>query len=150
MTPVPAPTLTPAGDPGQFTGPRAELSLALAILALVGLYVLAYWRASGLAVRFRGGFLSEACPVCQTGHLHVENRPERFLGLPDARHTVRCDQCRSVLREVRPRIWRYTVDPLANPPLYAQINNRELSEAALLAILKPTQPQFVDEDTNRL
>jgi len=147
---TPAPTLTSVGDPEQPTGPRAELGLALTILALVVLYVLAYWRSNALSMRFRSGFLSEVCPVCQTGHLHVENRPERFLGLPDTRHTVRCSQCRSVLREVRPRVWRYAVDPTANPALYTQLNNRELSEVALLSVLKPTQPQFIEDDAPQL
>jgi hypothetical protein len=73
---------------------------------------------------------------------------------------VRCDECRSVLRETTPRRWRYAVDPIENPDLYRRYNGQELDEQALIDLANQpvqgnhnptprppaTPPDFVDDD----
>jgi hypothetical protein len=91
--------------------------------------------------------------------LQVETRHERFMGIPRPRHIVRCDSCRSVLREVRRGHWRYAVDPAENAPMFRQYNGREIDEGTLLRLAsqpKPsvspqprpptTPPSFIDDD----
>ncbi len=98
--------------------------------------------------RYVGGFPVHHCPVCETGTLDVEERPYRVVGIARVRRTVRCDNCRSVLREVGKRRWRYAVDPAANEELYRSLNNRVLREDQLISIA-PDQdfemPQYTDD-----
>jgi len=112
--------------------------LLIAILAYVGLY----WRGLAAADRYQNGFVIDTCPVCQRGHLLVETHMDRMLGIPRPRSTVRCGSCRSVLRQVGDKQWRYAVDPTENPALYARYNGKVLDEAELRTIR--TLPRVVD------
>jgi hypothetical protein len=136
--------------------PEAVVGAGLLALALV--YFGLYWRGLAAADRYENGFVIERCPVCKRGHLSVETRQARVLGIPNARTTVRCDTCRSVLREVGNRRWRYAVDPTMNPPIYNRYNGQEVGEGLLQELEKqamPAPPQvhppskppsFVDEE----
>jgi hypothetical protein len=80
------------------------------------------------------------------------------LGIPRPQAIVRCDNCRSVLREVGRRRWRYAVDRAANLTLYNQLNGRIVNEETLRALEEsaPRQappvrpltrpPAFVDDE----
>lgn len=128
-------TATPAGtgvlpsDGG--TGLTVEAVVGSAALLGILVYGWFYWRGASEVDRFAQGFLIERCPVCGRGHLSVDHRSERLLGVPRSRHIVRCDECRSVLRETASRRWRYAVDPLENTELYRVYNGRELDEDQL-------------------
>jgi hypothetical protein len=90
----------------------------------------------------------------------IEHRQERWFGIPRIRHIVRCSECRSVLREIGPRLWRYAVDPLENPVIYERYNGQEIDEAVLAQLAQnppsttrarqprpPSEPpSFVDSD----
>ncbi len=132
----------------------------LAILSYIGLYL----RAMAAAERYTKGFVLEQCPVCYRGQLVVEGRQERVMGIPRARHIVRCTACRSVLRETGYRRWRYAVDPLENTVVYQRYNGQEIDEEVLvllgqqpplaerdLAALRPpvTPPSFVEDEENQ-
>ena len=133
------PETVAGGDDGGGVQPEAVVGLAgiLAVLAYVGLYL------RGLAAvdRYKNGFVVETCPVCRRGHLHVDNRQERWFGIPRPRRVVRCDNCRSVLRETGLRRWRYAVDPTENPVLYGRYNGQEVDEETLIDLEKrPPEP----------
>jgi hypothetical protein len=117
----------------------ADLPTELVIggLVLVGVlaYVLLYWRGASRADRYAAGFVIERCPVCERGTLTAEARQTRTFGVPRVSFTVRCSECRSVLREVGESQWRYAVDPLDNPEMYARLNNRVLSEEQLRGLV---------------
>lgn len=126
---------------------------ALVLLGLLGLVAVAYaavyaFQAANVA-RFREGFWLSECPVCEHGQLYVEDRRYRMFGIPRVRRTVRCDECRSVLRQVGTRRWRYAVDGVVNPALYDVYNGRVLSEQDLIAIApddRGTPPLFVEDE----
>jgi hypothetical protein len=103
----------------------------IALLAVL-IYALFYWRGLVGMERYTGGFIVKRCPVCGRGELVVETRPEWFLGIQRARHLVRCTECRSVLRQTQPGLWRYAVDPLENPKLYRRFNGQEIDEQTLI------------------
>jgi hypothetical protein len=108
------------------------LALLIALLAaLIGIYAFFYWRGSVAAHRHEDGFVLDRCPVCGRGQLSMDTRVGRVLGIPRPSHTVRCNTCRSLLREVRPGRWRYAVDPLENPEIAERYNGKVLSEAEL-------------------
>jgi uncharacterized protein YraI len=155
---VQTPTSEPAApDSGRF--PIEALvggATLLFILAYIGLYV------RGLlgAERYAKGFALDRCPVCYRGELTIEARDERILGIPRVRRTVHCSNCRSVLREIGDRRWRYAVDPIENPALYERYNGREIDDDTLRMLanqpvtpdLPPTPrppsipPAFVDDE----
>jgi hypothetical protein len=123
-------------------------------LLAVLIYIMLYLRGLAAAERYAKGFVIDQCPVCRRGELLVDSTPKRTFGIPGARHTVRCSNCRSVLRETGYRRWRYAVDRLENVPLYDRLNNREIDEEMLKMLLEnPTSgnppgapPKFVDTD----
>ncbi len=154
-SPTPIPPPTPAESQGAGL-PAEAIAAGLILLAILG-YVLAYWRGMASAKRYADGFVVPVCPICQTGRLTVEGRTERNLGLPTTRHVVKCEACRSILRETSPRRWRYAVDRAANPTLYDRLNDRQISEDELrrlgttgtpkpAANLARTPPDFVDDE----
>lgn len=99
--------------------------------------------------RYASGFPIRYCPVCEEGHLEIEEKTARWLWIPFVRRTVRCDNCRSVLREVGKRRWRYAVDRSVNEDFYRNLNNRILTEAQLLAIAPDyaaDAPLYIDEN----
>lgn len=119
--------------------------LALSVLGYLGVYVI---QAANIA-RYREGFILSVCPVCETGDLYVEDRRYRMLGIPRVRRTVRCDTCRSVLRQVGSDEWRYAVDGVVNADLYAAYNGCVLTEDELLDIspeFRDAPLEFIDED----
>jgi len=129
--------------------------ILLAVLAYVGLYL----RGAAAAERYKNGFVIDRCPVCQRGHLVVEGRSERFLGIPRPRRMVRCTECRSLLRETSNRYWRYAVDRIENPVMYERFNGREIDDSTLKTLEKEpirpatphpksptTPPKFVEDD----
>lgn len=124
----PAEPPTPAA-PVSGNGP----AILIGIVALAGIiiYGVLYWRGAVAADRYKNGFIIHSCPVCGRGELEVETRVGRIAGIPRPMHTVRCDSCRSLLREVRPGRWRYAVDPMENVDLAARYNGKIISAAAL-------------------
>ncbi len=104
-----------------------------AFILAAGIYI--WQRSAGRRelARYAGGFLLDACPTCQRGELHLDEQVKRPLGVLRVQRTVRCDTCRSVLRQVRPGVWRYTIDPLANPDLAERFSPRVFADAGLPA-----------------
>jgi hypothetical protein len=121
----------------------------IGLLAILSLYVISYALNASAIDRYATGFPLRACPVCGEGHLDIEERPYRVLGIPRVRRTVRCDKCRSILREVGRRRWRYSVDPNANPQMFQEHNNTVMTEAALMTFAQDaadSQVQYLDEE----
>jgi hypothetical protein len=120
----------------------------IALTGLVGGYIVMFATSMAAAERYAGGFIIQSCPVCQVGYLEMEERSNRVLGILRVRRTVRCDNCRSVLREVGKHRWRYAVDRSVSPELYASLNNRILREEQLLE-LSPDEnyqsPHYLDD-----
>jgi hypothetical protein len=132
-------------DPGG-VGPFSLLGI-LAFIGVAG-YIITYALNGAAMDRYATGFIMTRCPVCGEGHLNIEERPYRSLGIPRVRRTVRCDSCRSVLREVGRRRWRYAVDPNANTEMYQQLNGRQMSEAELLKLAPPEvdeTPHYIED-----
>ena len=132
---VPGPEVTPPGPSGPADGGDggAGWAILIASVLIVGaaLYGAFYWRGMTAVHRHDEGFAIDRCPVCGRGQLSVDTRVNRILGVPRPSHTVRCNTCRSLLREVRPGRWRYAVDPLENPAMAERYNGKVLSEAEL-------------------
>jgi hypothetical protein len=76
----------------------------------------------------------ETCPVCG-GKLYAEEERARRFGR--ARRAIRCDSCRSILRQRDNNRWHYAVDPAANAEFHAQHNDQTFTEDALEALLEP-------------
>jgi hypothetical protein len=135
-----------------------ELFVGGGVLLAVLIYSGFYLRGAVAADRYGVGFVIETCPVCQRGQLHAERHQSRLLGIPHVRHSVRCDECRSVLREVSAGQWRYAVDPLENAALYERFNGRIINDDTLRVLAEhpdrqritpasdPVSPEFVDDD----
>jgi uncharacterized protein YraI len=156
------PTLaSPVTETPQQTGglPPETLIGGVALLLLLT-YAGFYWRGLTGMERYASGFVVEKCPVCQQGDLVVEAHHERLFGIPRTRHTVRCTNCRSVLREVENRHWRYAIDPVDNQELYRRYNGQIVDEETLInlarnplsgsASVEPhspsSPPTFTDDD----
>lgn len=164
VTPLPAPTdipseptpVAPAPDLdvlGGFSIAPEAIAAGVIVLGIIG-YLVAYLRGAAGAKRYANGFVIDTCPICREGSLVVESRTERSLGIPNTRHLVKCDNCRSLLREIGGGRWRYAVDRAANPVLFDRLNNRELREDTLQRLLDnpldapapQVKPGFVDDD----
>ncbi len=75
----------------------------------------------------------ETCPVCG-GALYADE--ERFGRRSlQTRRVVRCDSCRSVLRQRGNTRWYYAVDPEANPEFHRRHNGRTFMLDELFALL---------------
>ncbi len=132
-----------------------ETLIGAAVVLLILGYVGLYFRSSRAADRYIKGFVITTCPVCQRGQLSVEARQERIFGIPRTRRIARCNECRSLLREIGAYRWRYAVDPLENPTMYKRFNGREIDDEVLTTLnqrpippdgsLPKTPPAFVDE-----
>ena len=158
---VPPPlTLTPqiAGDADRGPGLTPEAILGGVGLLLVGGYTGLYlWGLAG-SRRYAGKFVFSKCPVCRVGNPVIETRQERWFGIPVTHWIVRCDNCRSVLRQTGRDRWRYAVDPLEDANLYARYNGKELDIATLRQLAESPRPAaearirgqkppaFVDDD----
>jgi hypothetical protein len=125
-------------------GVSLEAIISIAVMLFTSLWVLAYawsWSRQRAVVR---RFNQRVCPACQQGRLVIEMREDRIVGVPRYRHTIRCDTCRSVLRETSSG-WRYAVDRLANEALFTRFNSRLLSTPALLRLLDEPKNHGKDE-----
>jgi len=140
MATAPAATPVPGEPPGD--GASAPSSFPLGgILAIggVGVLLLGFygWRfvhETRNLRRYRDGFPVVWCPACRSAHLHLDERVNRVLGIPRVHRTVRCDGCRSVLREISPGVWRYTVDPAADDAFAADYNGKLLDDDGLIEL----------------
>lgn len=128
-TPI-APTVITSPDAPETSIPAEAILAGIALFIIVG-YVLLVWRGQSAVDRYTKGFIIEKCPVCRVGNLEVETRTVRILGIPRPRRTIRCDNCRSLLRETGAKRWRYAVDKLANIAMYDRYNGLEVDERAL-------------------
>lgn len=138
-----SPTTEPGGPPSLAIWLGG--GLALAALAYLGVYVVQ----AANQDRYRDGFILSICPVCEEGHLYLEERRYRILGIPRVRRVVRCEVCRSVLRQVGRQRWRYAVDGVGNPDLYDTLNGRVLTEHQLMEISpehRGTPPEYIEDD----
>ena len=145
LTPTPTPqTTAPTGG-----GVQISLEAVIGVIALIAIlvYIGLYWRGLAAQERFAEGFIVETCPVCGRGHLNVETRTDRLVGIPRPRSTVRCTECRSVLRQVGAHAWRYAVDPFESPALYARYNGRTIDEETLKSLRAGTPPPEVRPPT---
>ncbi len=161
--PTAAPTLipgvvtepTPSDDSG-FAVPL-ELIIGGLLLLVVIAYIVMYFNGARAAERYTDGFVVEQCPVCRQGELHLDTRQERVLGVPVVRRSVRCDYCRSLLREMGTRRWRYAVDRLESPVMYARYNGKIVDDHTLIELAEkpvekggrttaPVPPTFVSDD----
>ncbi len=155
--PAPLPGLPTASGSPRF--PLEALVGGLGLFLVIG-YAGLYWRGILQTERYAKGFVVKRCPVCREGRLEIETRYERSLGIPRARRTVRCTNCRSVLRETGNHQWRYAIDPFVSPALYARFNGRIVDDDTLKKLMKeappasqpprprdaPRPPTFVDDD----
>ncbi|MFO7323435.1 MAG: hypothetical protein DIU68_017025, partial [Chloroflexota bacterium] len=126
-------------EPGGLRVPVEALVGGLGVLAVLG-YAGLYWRGASKAERYQGGFVISRCPVCRQGRLEIDAKEDHLLGIPRVRRTVRCTECRSTLREVGYRRWRYTIDPAENPSMHQRYNGRVVDEDLLRAL--PNQPHI--------
>lgn len=134
-----------------------EALVAGSALLLMSGYIVLYLRGLAAVGRYKDGFVITRCPVCHRGELSIDSRQDRIFGIPRARRTVRCTECRSVLRETGSRRWRYAVDPVENPNVYSRFNGSEINESTLKSLqsspIRPPKvvepryaPRFVDDD----
>lgn len=129
-----APLMVATPDDGDSGLPVPYLLLGGAVALLVLVYAGVYVAQAANLARYQEGFLLTVCPICARGTLYLEDRRYRVLGIPRVRRVVRCDECRSVLRQVGRGRWRYAVDELENPDAYRALNNRVVTERDLWAI----------------
>lgn len=155
---TPTPIILPATDvppdivevpttndsPGGLSLPPEAIVGGIVVL-LVLLYLLLYLRSTIVAGRYRDGFVVDVCPVCHRGHLQVEERRDGILGIPLVRWTVRCTNCRSILREVGRRRWRYSVDRTANRAMYDRFNGRHITDDELQRLAMTTSRPSSDD-----
>ena len=152
ITPTRAPPIIQSTRPDDGNtnsgGISPLLLLSGGILTLIiGAYIVLFAVRTAAVERYAEGFPIDRCPVCEKGQLSLEQRVDRMLGIPRVRRTVRCDHCRSVLREVSRRKWRYAVDGTENAAMYAQYNNQTLSEAELAHLnidSDPDAPSYIE------
>jgi uncharacterized protein YgiM (DUF1202 family) len=145
VTPMPATPMlsseTPAIGGGVTRIPVEAIAGGIGILVIVT-YVGLYWRGQAASDRYPNGFVVQTCPVCRRGELTLDTRPGRRFGIPSVRRTVRCSECRSVLRETGAHRWRYAVDPMENALLYERYNGREIDDETLASLVNqaPVSP----------
>lgn len=149
MSAAEAPALTPTA---QSTGSDApdtaqpevqsvpvELIISGILLTIGLIYGFLYWRGQMAADRYDAGFVIDRCPVCG-GELHVTINQKRIFGIARVRTTVRCQNCRSLLREVATRRWRYAVDHSYSLTLFHRFNGKVIDEATLIALGEDAPP----------
>lgn len=122
--------------------------MAGVILLLIGLYAVAYINGQAAVNRYADGFVLDTCPVCKRGELVLESRQKRVLGIPTPARTVRCTECRSVLREVGTRRWRYAVDRIEDPDLFERFNGRAITEAVLVRLGRASKQRTDSPDSS--
>lgn len=122
--------------PNESDGDGIPLIVIIGLVAVVllGGYMVILAIQTAALERYAAGFIMTDCPVCQSGHLHLEERTERLIGIPRVRRVVRCDNCRSILREVGRRRWRYAIDPHEDEKLFAELNQTIISDNELTSL----------------
>jgi hypothetical protein len=126
-TPLPEPVVEEATPQAPGSAPGLGLGRVILIAAgIVGLALSARYLFSARASAiYQGGeFVIARCPVCGEGHLSLED-------MGRSRRVVRCDNCRSVLRQLRSGLWRYAVDPLPDREFADRYNGEALGEDQL-------------------
>jgi len=129
---------------------RSLLPIAGGVLvALAAVYVATYVTQAANTAQPYDAFPLTVCPVCEHGTLSLDQRRYRVLGIPRVRRVVRCDTCRSVLRQVGRGRWRYAVDGGINPELFDRLNGRVVTAAQLKDIspeYRGTHPEYIEGD----
>jgi hypothetical protein len=125
-----------AADTNPDGGPSLETIIGAVILGIVLLYSVAYLVGLRAAGRYNNGFVVDTCPVCLKGNLYIETRQVRLFGVPVVRRRIGCDNCRSVMREMGTRRWRYAVDRAANPAMYDRYNGKIIEDYRLVELVK--------------
>lgn len=106
--------------------------IPMAVVAGIGVTYGSFYMAGARSrSRFARGFIIERCPCCGEYELHIKASRRRVLGIPKAKHAVRCESCGSVLRENGAGRWHYTISEFANPMLYARFNDKNVDEKTL-------------------
>ncbi len=143
VMPSPAPTKAAAIAPPSNSGSSGVLEslppgaktgglMAGGVLLLVGGVYL--WRrisSYSEIKRYQGGFPLTLCPVCLEGHVQLDQVAKTSLGIVRLTRSVRCNNCHSVLREIRPGVWRYSVDSYVNPEMAERYRTHRLKESDL-------------------
>lgn len=132
-----------------------EATVGIILLLFVLSYIWFYWQGLSAIGRYDNGFVISNCPVCSRGTLTIDSRQTRTLGIPTVKRTIRCDECRSILRETGTERWRYAVDGIENPTIFDRFNGREVSDSDLIRLEKlppqgvnpRTSPEFLDDDS---
>jgi len=124
VAPTRLPTVAPTALPGPAPTVQAGSTpiwvwLGGGLLLVLALYFWRWLAARRELRRYAEGFVLDACPVCQIGGLNIDRHVSYQLGVPTVRRIVRCDHCNSIIRQMRSGVWRYAVDPHANPELAA-------------------------------
>jgi hypothetical protein len=134
---------TPAdGGSGASIPPGGILAIGGAGVLLLGFYGWRFARGTRNLRRYANGFAVDWCPVCRTGRLHLDEHVTRVIGVPRVHRTVRCDECRSVLREMEPGVWRYAVDPVADEDFATNYNGELVDDATLIELAsRPREPE---------
>ncbi len=145
---TPQPPLEPRQIGRGWPGPAVWIGGAVFVLVAVG-YTWQVLRARSEMKRYAGGFVLSQCPVCQAGTLEMDEHTDRLLGVPVVQRLVRCDTCRSLLRQIRPGVWRYTIDPFVNPDMAERYNGKSFIDAELPGLAERARqypPYPVHED----
>jgi SH3 domain-containing protein len=127
-TQPPAPSIFETLPPEVTTG--GGIALGVIILGAI-LYLWRRTAANRELDRYRAEFVLSLCPVCLEGHVQLDEVVKHSLGIPRVSRSARCDNCRSVLRQIKPGEWRYSVDSYANPDFAKQFGKRNLTDAEL-------------------
>ena len=119
------------------------------LVALAAVYVGTYVTQAANVAHREDGFPLTVCPVCEHGTLSLDQRHYRVLGIPRVRRVIRCDTCRSVLRQVGRGRWRYAVDGAVNAALFDRLNGRVVTVAQLQEIspeYRGAHPEYIEGD----
>ena len=149
MPPTPEPEIPPNTESDASDNLLPIIGLAAGAVVLAGAFG---WQRTAGARELRrygsNGFPLISCPVCQSGELHLEETVRHPLGIPRVQRSVYCDTCRSLLRQTRPGLWRYMVDPNANPTLAEKHNGQTFTDRDLPAFAgraRAHKPSFLEE-----
>ena len=124
--------LTPSTGTFSMTPEMLATLIPMAVVAGLGVTYGSFYMAGARSrSRFARGFIIERCPCCGETELHIKASRRRVLGIPKAKHAVRCESCGSVLRENGAGRWHYTISEFANPTLYARFNDKNVDERTL-------------------
>ncbi len=140
----PEATVPPTAPQGETFDPRilTYVGLGIGSIALAVFSVLySQRRASGRRelTRYAEGFPIENCPICRAGDLQLDEKINGALGIPNITRSVRCNNCRSLLREIEPGVWRYNIDPYVNPQIAYKYNTQRFTDADLLMLVREAQ-----------